>query len=155
MTKARVNISWQSGEPPPELSEADLRKAVAGFLGALGHGDAGVNLLLADDKLLRELNTRYRGRAAPTDILSWSYLDDESEPGLLGEMALSLERGRAQARENGWDLRTEVLRLLAHGCAHLAGYDHESEAGEKEMREVEIGMLAAAGLKNLYPDGQP
>jgi probable rRNA maturation factor len=71
---------------------------------------------------------------------------------LLGELALSLERAAAQAAENGWSLRTEVLRLLAHGCAHVAGYDHESEAEEREMKALEVRLLDALGLRGLYPE---
>ena len=62
---------------------------VKGFLRSLGYGDSTVNLLLTDDATLRELNGRYRGIAAPTDILSWSYRDDQAEPELLGELERS------------------------------------------------------------------
>ncbi len=162
MTNPRIRLSWHEGAPPPELREADLIAAVGSFLESLGHGQGGVNLLLADDAVLRELNRRYRALDAPTDVLSWSYLEDGAEDGaeaellgevLLGEIALSLDRSRAQAAEYGWNLRTEVLRLLAHGCAHLAGFDHQTAAGDREMRSVEIGMLDRVGLKNLYPPG--
>ena len=70
---------------------------------------------------------------------------------LLGELALSLERAAAQAAENGWDLRTEVLRLLAHGCAHVAGFDHETAAQERVMQALEVRLLAGVGLRDLYP----
>lgn len=153
MTNPRVNVSWQEGAPPPDLSEAELIAVVKGFLRGLGQGHCAVNLLFADDAALQELNARYRGISAPTDILSFSYREHQVEPGLLGEMALSLERSRTQARENGWEHGTEVLRLLAHGCAHLAGYDHETAPEERKMRAVEIELLNEAGLRNLYPDG--
>ncbi len=163
MTNPRISLSWHEGAPPPELHEADLIAAVESFLETLGHGQGGVNLLLADDAVLRELNRRHRKLDAPTDVLSWSYLEDGAGAellgaespgeGLLGEIALSLDRSRAQAAEFGWNLRTEVLRLLAHGCAHLAGHDHQTAAGDREMRSVEIGMLDRVGVKNLYPPG--
>ena len=72
-------------------------------------------------------------------------------PPLLGELALSIKRARAQARESGWPLRTEVLRLLAHGCAHLAGYDHRTLKEDGAMRRVEERLLARVGLRGLYP----
>ncbi len=144
-------MSWAAG-PPPELEEADLRRALEVFLAALGHAGRGLSVLMADDAALQALNRVWRGRDRPTDVLSWSYLDAGPAAPLLGELALSLERARRQAAENGWGLRTEVLRLLAHGCAHLAGYDHETAAEERRMRAVEIGMLAGIGLRNLYPE---
>lgn len=158
MTNPRISLSWHEGAAPPELREAGLVAAVESFLESLGHGQGGVNLLLADDPVLRELNRLHRGQDATTDVLSWSYLADGAEtepPGevLLGEIALSLDRSRAQAAEYGWSLRTEVLRLLAHGCAHLAGHDHQTAAGDRKMRSVEIAMLDRVGLKGLYPPG--
>ncbi|MCZ6842106.1 MAG: rRNA maturation RNase YbeY [SAR324 cluster bacterium] len=151
MRNPQIEISWQAGAPPPELEEAALREALTGFLAALGHGQSGLSLLLAGDEQLRSLNQRHRGIDKSTDILSWSYRQDEPSTDMLGELAVSLERARAQALENGWDLRTELLRLLAHGCAHLAGYDHATDREEREMRAVEIAMLEGAGLRGLYP----
>ena len=52
---------------------------------------------------------------------------------------------------NGWALQTELLRLLAHGCAHLAGYDHQTAAQERKMRKVEEELLERIGLKGIYP----
>lgn len=155
MKNPPIQISWQTGAPPPELDEAALDSLLAGFLCALGYPDSGVCVLVADDAALRALNAKYRGQDRPTDILSWSYREGEGGPApeMLGEMAVSLDRVCVQAGENGWDMQTELLRLLAHGCAHLAGYDHETEEGEREMRAVEISMLAKAGLPSLYPEG--
>lgn len=161
MSNPKIAISWENGAPPAELDEGELRRALALFVNGLGRGEAEISLLMAGDATLAGLNERFRGVAAATDILSWNYratgagpaLDGETPagPALEGELALSLARARSQARANGWDLRTEVLRLLAHGCAHLAGYDHQTASGEREMRAVEIALLAKTGLRDLYP----
>lgn len=159
-----IHLSWAAGAPPPELDEAALRDALERFLALLGHAGAGLSLLLADDAALRALNREHRGLDRPTDVLSWSYLEPgqaarpapaDEPPPLAGELALSLERAAAQATENGWDLPTEVLRLLAHGCAHVAGYDHGTDAEEREMKAVEVRLLAAVGLPGLYPADSP
>ena len=167
-----LEISWEAGAPPPELDEAALISALEAFLEVPRLPRGGLSLLLAGDDTLRALNLQYRGLDRPTDVLSWSYggltrpdgssrttnttegedgEDGEGRAEPLGELALSLERARQQAAENGWDLRTEVLRLLAHGCAHLAGYDHDTSAAEREMMTLEVEMLARVGLENLYP----
>ena len=135
--------------------------ALTRFLRELGHAGAGLSVLLADDARLLALNRAHRGLERPTDVLSWSYgtaAVGPTAPGdlpLLGELALSLQRAAVQAAANGWPLRTEVLRLLAHGCAHVVGYDHESDAGEREMKAVEVRLLAAVGLPGLYPPDAP
>ena len=107
--------------------------------------------MFGDNATLRELNRRFRDLDSPTDVLSWCYPDEPGPAPLLGEIAVSLERAESQAGENGWDLHTEVLRLLAHGCAHLAGHDHQDEAGERGMKALEIEMLAGVGLRDIYP----
>jgi probable rRNA maturation factor len=78
---------------------------------------------------------------------------DAEEAVPLGDLALSLDRARAQAQDNGWPLQTELLRVLAHGCAHLAGYDHRTTAEERLMRGVEEALLEKVGLRGLYPKG--
>ena len=154
-----IEISWEAGAPPPDLDEAVLREALAAFLAVIGRGGWGLSLLCAGDETLRALNRDHRGVERPTDILSWPYgTSPEDAPGvgtgpppLLGELALSLERAGEQAAGNGWPRDVEVLRLLAHGCAHLAGYGHETPAEERVMLAVEERMLAAAGVGRLYP----
>ena len=154
MTNPLIQISWQTGAPPPEFDEPALLLALAGFLHALGFSSSGASVLMADDAALLALNAEHRGQHNPTDILSWSYLEQGGDPpDLLGELAVSLERVQVQAEENGWSNQTELLRLLAHGCTHLAGYDHQTEEADREMRAVEIALLEGAGLRGIYPEG--
>ena len=66
-------------------------------------------------------------------------------------MVVSVERVRHQSTKNGWDFETELIRLLAHGCAHLAGVDHERSTEEaREMLELEIELLKEVDLTNIY-----
>lgn len=162
-TGLTVRLSWADGAPSPDLDEGDLRAALVALLAGLGYREGELGVLFADDARLRALNREQRGLDRPTDVLSWCYArptdpaageapaGPPGAPLLLGELALSLQRAAAQAVENGWALRTEVLRLLAHGCAHVAGYDHETEAEERVMKAAEVRLLDALGLPGLYP----
>lgn len=153
----RIAISRQNSQQSIELTEGDLRAVLDRFLAELGLSDRGLSLLLADDPTLRELNLAHRGRDEPTDVLAWRYPDTEDhapaspDAKLLGDLAVSIDRAREQARRNGWNLRTETLRLLAHGCAHLAGYGHDTEAEEREMLMRERALLKAVGIERVYP----
>jgi len=159
---ATIQLTWESDAPLEGLDEADIEQAGALYLKGLGLTGVVVNLFLAGDETLAQLNEQFRGKPTPTDVLSWSYgtspessnAPDSSdlEEDLFGEIAISLNQATLQAQENGWDLRTELLRLLAHGCTHLAGYDHETVDEEREMREIEIRLLAESGLTGLYPE---
>ena len=158
MNPPKLLISWEKNAPHAELQEDDIASAGQVYLTALGLQDVVVNLLLAGDETLADLNLRFRDKDGPTDVLSWIYADDpdsdepwaDPEP-LYGEIAISLDQVQTQAAENGWDLRTELLRLLAHGCTHLAGYDHETAPEEREMRAIEIRLLEKTGLTGIYP----
>lgn len=88
-----------------------------------------VELLLTGDARLQELNKAYRGKDRPTDVLSFP-LDD---PQNLGQIVISLDRAKAQAKELGQSTEEELRFLFAHGVLHLLGYDHHDPEEEKVM----------------------
>ena len=144
------------------INEKRIRNILKEFLNRLFDSQIGISVLITNDAEIQKLNKQFRKKDYPTDILSWSYdvgegeiagpeLNDSQEENIAGDLAVSAERGSKQASENGWDFETELIRLLAHGCAHLAGWDHE-ESGkqERKMLELEIQLLKEIGLKNIY-----
>jgi probable rRNA maturation factor len=88
--------------------------------------------LVTGDTELRSLNLRFRGKDAPTDVLSFP--SGESNP--IGDIAISLGRSRAQARERGHSIETEICVLILHGVLHLMGMDHEADDGRMARAEV-------------------
>ena len=144
------------------ISKTRLQKILIIFLKYLFDTKRGISLYLTDDEEIQKLNKEFRGKDCPTDILSWAYDDNDLEMNgaqtgdsasgkLAGELIVSAERVRQQAVENGWDFETELIRLLAHGCAHLAGLDHESSTEDaREMLELEIELLKEVDLTNIY-----
>ena len=144
------------------INENRIRNILKNFLNSLFDDQRGISVLITNDLEIQKLNKQFLKKDYPTDILSWTYDLDEGEKtglelkesleeNLAGELVVSAERVSKQAFENGWDFETELIRLLAHGCAHLAGYNHdESEVMEREMLELEIQLLKYVGLKNIY-----
>ena len=144
------------------INETRIRNILKNFLKTLFDSQRGISVLITNDVEIQKLNKQFLKKDYPTDILSWTYdLEEEKKTGLepresreeniAGELVVSAERVSKQASENGWDFETELIRLLAHGCAHLAGWDHEeSEKQEREMLELEIQLLKKVGLKNIY-----
>ena len=95
------------------------------------------------DPAIRELNRRYRNRDTPTDVLSFP-LADEVCPDLLGDVVISVDTLRRQARQRKRSVADELLHLLIHGILHLLGYDHEVAPAEAQrMRKAEREMKAA------------
>jgi probable rRNA maturation factor len=103
--------------------------------------------LITTDAELRRLNLTFRGKNEPTDVLSFPSLPGPRAlaPGLrLGDLAISLQRARAQAREFRHPVETEVSILMLHGVLHLLGMDHETDAGR--MTRAEKRWRARLGL---------
>jgi probable rRNA maturation factor len=95
-----------------------------------------VEVLLTSDAEIKRLNKAFRGKNKATDVLSFP-APAEAE-GVAGDLAVSLDTAAQQAVEHGHSLRDEVRILLLHGLLHLAGEDHETDAGEMAAREREL-----------------
>ena len=133
------------------IDSSDIETILQDFLTHLFEGERSLSVYLTDDEEIRQFNLKQRGMDQPTDILSWSYYEEDPEVEWVGDLMLSLPRVQLQAEENGWDLRTELVRMLAHGCAHLAGWDHERSVEESEaMLKCEKLMLEKAGFEKIY-----
>ena len=144
------------------INQKQLEEILTVFLKNLFKNERGLSLYFTNDTEIQKLNLEFRGKDSPTDILSWPYAEDEEdlylpkeaytdEVPLAGDLVVSAEHVQKQAVENGWDFETELIRLLAHGCTHLAGLDHERSGEEaREMLELEISLLNEVGLFNIY-----
>jgi probable rRNA maturation factor len=118
------------------LSRAGLGRFLRVAQAAVGlRGE--VSVLLADDRTLRRLNRKWRGKDKATDVLSFPAPGEMAEV-FAGDLAVSLETARRQGLAYGNDLRDEVRVLLLHGLLHLAGMDHEADGGEMAAREAEL-----------------
>jgi probable rRNA maturation factor len=135
---------------------ADVRpRAVAVFARHLQQQLAkgrGFDCLLTGDAELRKLNRQWRGKDYVTDVLSFpSGIGLPAGPGQakhapLGDLAISIARARAQAREFGHSTEDEVRILMLHGMLHLLGMDHETDSGQ--MARAEKRWRRALGLAN-------
>jgi probable rRNA maturation factor len=97
-----------------------------------------VTVLLTTDAAIRKLNRRFRGRNEATDVLSFPAegpFPGSSAEEIAGDLAISVPAALRQAAEQGHSLSTEIKVLILHGLLHLAGGDHEADAGQMARRE--------------------
>jgi probable rRNA maturation factor len=87
--------------------------------------------LVTGDAELRRLNKQFRDKDSATDVLSFASTGTAS----LGDIAISLQRARAQAREFGHTVEQEVSILMLHGVLHLMGMDHQADSGRMARAE--------------------
>lgn len=149
-----VSVTSRGG-PFPGASTATLRRRAEKMLAHLELRGVELSIALVDDATIHELNRTYRGKDKPTDVLAFP-LDEEGEAGvaggppsgrrLLGDVILSADTALRQARRRRRPLLDELTMLLGHGLLHLLGYDHQTDAEEREMtartRELEAAARA-------------
>ena len=103
--------------------------------------------LITGDTELRRLNRDFRGKDYATDVLSFpAATGSPTIEASLGDLAISLGRARAQAREFGHKIEQEVQILMLHGVLHLLGMDHEQDTGQ--MARAEKRWRTKLGLPN-------
>ncbi len=103
--------------------------------------------LISGDAELRRLNCAFRGKDEPTDVLSFPVPPPVLAGGSssrLGDVAISSVTARAQARQFGHSLETEIRILMLHGVLHLMGMDHAADSGR--MARAEKRWRARLGL---------
>lgn len=155
----------QKKEPLTPAARALVKRAITAALSyEQFDGTAEVSVTFVDNEAIRVLNRDYRGKDAPTDVLSFPLYEDdedfddgfvlppdmeedeEAAPTAIGDIVISVERARAQAEEYGHSFERELAFLAVHSMLHLLGYDHErspEEDAEQRRRQEEI--LASIG----------
>jgi len=123
-----------------------LRALIRRVLETEGRRIGEIGVVLADDALLRQLNRDWRGIDRATDVISFAYDEHEADASgrpVRGDLALSLDRMREQARRYRVTAGAELARLVTHGTLHLCGHDHAKPAERAAMRARETRILRA------------
>ena len=157
--KHKIRISFDNAKGNRLLLMHQIRKVIDKALEMEGVTAAcEINVLITDDDGIRVINRVQRDIDKPTDVLSFpmfemlpgqlpldwdTFRDAETGYVPLGDMAISLERVRAQAKEYCHSMNRELSYLVVHSVLHLLGYDHVDEGVQKrQMRAREEEILA-------------
>ena len=161
--KHNIVMTCEAKTPDALLLKRQIRKCILAALDEEGvDTPCEINVLATDDASIRAINKAYRNIDKATDVLSFpmfqltpgvlpeswdEYKDPETGLVPLGDMAISLERAKEQAKEFGHSTRREVGYLTIHSILHLLGYDHENGGMERvRMREKEEYVMSQLGL---------
>lgn len=112
--------------------------------------NVSVSIILTDNDEITKINSEFRGKNQATDVISFAYRDEPfpAHAGImeeLGDVYISIDKAREQAREYSTTLVNEFKRLVIHGLLHLLGYDHEkSDEDEKIMNALEQELFLLA-----------
>ncbi|MCB4428272.1 rRNA maturation RNase YbeY [Synechococcus sp. MU1643] len=108
--------------------------------------ELSLGLRFTDDANIADLNSTWRQKTGPTDVLSFAALDDAGDwmkgPSIeLGDIVVSLETARRQAQEQGHSLQRELRWLVSHGLLHLLGWDHPDDDSRAAMLALQERLL--------------
>jgi len=143
---------WHAAGLEP-LAERAARAALAGV--GRDPGRHEIALLACSDARIAGLNADFRGKPAPTNVLSWPDFDGPvPEPAgarlFLGDIAIAYDTCRREAEAGGIPFADHVSHLVVHGVLHLLGHDHEDDAEAEAMEALETNVLASMGVPNPY-----
>jgi probable rRNA maturation factor len=110
---------------------------------------AQVTIRVVNAAEARNLNSTFRGRNYPTNVLTFIYHDQGSNL-LQGDIVLCAPIVAREAREQRKKLAHHYAHLTVHGALHLAGYDHEQQADAENMEATEAAILASLGIPDPY-----
>ena len=154
-----VDPSWGEDVDWERLA-ARAAAAAASAAPELAHANLLVSLVFGDDAEVQALNKQWRAKDAPTNVLSFPMMSrddvlraaaDEGHEGMLGDVILAYGVCAREAADKGVALGAHATHLIVHGLLHLAGYEHETGAGEAAaMEALETKALAHMGLPDPY-----
>lgn len=160
LVEARLNDTRWKG-----LEAWAQRAGVATLMHLKLSGDFEISLLGCDDAEIAELNTAFRDKPTPTNVLSWPDqergaeiagampdLPDASDPMdlELGDIAIAYDTCAHEAEVQGKTFEAHVSHLLVHGVLHLLGFDHQNDADAALMEGLEVEVLASMGVADPY-----
>jgi probable rRNA maturation factor len=141
-----VEVNNESGVAVDESEIVALARHVLAAMHV--HPQAELSVVLVDEAAMEQLHLQWMDEPGPTDVLSFPMDelrpgsdDEESDPGLLGDVVVCPPVAAAQARAAGHSTHEEMLLLTTHGILHLLGYDHAEPGEEKEMFELQRKLL--------------
>jgi metalloprotein, YbeY/UPF0054 family len=133
-----------------KIDNKELATRAQKMLNVAGYEKFDLAIVVTTNKTIRAYNKKYRKKDTPTDILSFSYhsiqpgkafTTSDPEEMILGDIIISLEYAQNNAQLEKQTLLEHVTMLIAHGIAHLLGYDHETDADYAKMTQKEQQLL--------------
>jgi len=147
-----IAFAIEAGGWRPAEDEETVARAIAEATRDLPHEIAGAELsiVLTDDDAIRKINAQWRGKDAPTNVLSFPAAPVQGAPRLLGDIVIAFETTTREAKDEGKPFAHHLSHLAVHGFLHLLGYDHESDAQADDMERLERDILARLGVPDPY-----
>lgn len=150
---ARQNGGWAEESALRALSERVIQALFS--LPYLRGSHSELSIIFTDDSHIRALNAQWRHKNKATNVLSFPAFPihaGEQPKALLGDIVLAYETVKTEAETENKPVENHISHLLLHGCLHLLGYDHETEAEAVIMEDLERKILANLAIDDPYAE---
>ena len=148
-----IDITYDIDEVEEYFEEEKIKEYIEYYLKNekenFNEKDFYVSFMLTTNEVIHQINKEYRNMDRPTDVISFAYNETENvgPVEIVGDIIISIDKVREQAKEFGHTDKREFYYLLTHGMLHILGYDHIIEDEKKVMREKEERYLSAYEYK--------
>jgi probable rRNA maturation factor len=143
--------AWEDALPDAaQIAETAAEAAISTASGDDAAHAGGLVILLTDDAQMKDLNARFRGKDAATNVLSFPAPPNAHDH--IGDIALAYGVCAGEAAAQGKSLADHLRHLTIHGVLHLFGYDHEIDSEAEAMEVLERRILAGLGVADPYTD---
>ncbi|MGV7220194.1 MAG: rRNA maturation RNase YbeY [Nitrospinales bacterium] len=149
-----MEILFRNAQRKYKINRPRLISHIEKIMTELKQIDSEISIMLVNDAKIRELNRDYRDRNEATDVLAFPQDEDalnDCGGALLGDVVVSVETSRRQAKEHCLSGDEEIILLIIHGTLHLLGYDHERSTKDK----IKMQNLTQKIFNRLFPGRQP
>jgi probable rRNA maturation factor len=148
-----VDVVQEAGDWPPQAAVVEAVTQAADALAAtyeLERDQFEACVALSSDEHVARLNKTYRGKPAPTNVLSFPASGSRPDANFLGDVVLAGETVAREAEALGLPFKHHLQHLIVHGLLHLLGFDHECDEDAQVMEAIEVRTLARLGIPNPY-----
>jgi probable rRNA maturation factor len=142
-------LEWNSVEDLDGLTNRCVAASLENCLLTLAP-ECEISVTYCDDAAITQLNAQWRGKNAPTNVLSFPTPGLLEEKQLLGDIIIAYQTVTREAKEFGRPLSNYIGHMLIHGVLHLVGYDHETDAEAETMENLERIIALKMGLGDPY-----
>ncbi len=143
--RGEFDVALANEQARHPVDERQLCQAARAILADSSFVSAAISIAVVDDGSIHELNCRYLDHDWPTDVLS--FVLDERDNHLEGEVILSADTAASAAAEAGWPAEAEQLLYVIHGMLHLVGHRDQTPSEARQMRLAEAKYLRPFGFE--------
>lgn len=149
-----MEILFRNAQRKFKINRIKVISQIETILTELNQSGSEISIMLVNDAKIKKLNSDYRDKDLATDVLAFPQDEDainDNGGSLLGDVVVSVETSRRQAKEHCLSSDEELILLIIHGTLHLLGYDHERSAKDKRKMQ----NLTQKIFSKLYPGRKP